>query len=164
MGGHFDLAAQASTHRAVLLTFVAADCREECPKIEADLRSAAQRLSKRGMLNRQVEIATVELDPQTNSSRAVRALRYKLWPLPGWAFLRGTPAQTARILHTYGVYVESRKPGKDLVHSSFVYVIDDRLRQVALLAPGVNLTPGKLVDAVDAAVSRRIPRNTTVRS
>ena len=164
MGGRIRLAAEAAAHRAVLLTFVAADCREECPKVEADLRSAAEQFSKRGMLHRQVEIATVELDPQTNSSRAVRAVRNKLWPRPGWVFLRGTPVQTTSVLHAYGVYVEPRKPGKDLVHSTFVYVIDDRLRQVTLLAPGVNLTPRELVEAVNAVVSHRTPKDATVHS
>lgn len=149
-GGRYELAQQVHAHHVVVLSFVAADCREECPKVEAILRSTAQRLAARSARDRQVEIATVELDPQTNSVPTVRQLRSRLWPQRGWAFLRGTPAQTTSVLHAYGVVVEPRKAGRDIVHSSYVYVINDRLRQVDLLAPDVNLTATKLISAVDA--------------
>ena len=161
-GGTFELASVAAAHRAVVLTFVTADCKEECPKVEAILRAAAQRLDTRHLLGRSVEIATIELDPKTNGVASVRALRRKLWPREGWAFLRGSATQTAPILHAYDVYVEPRKPGKDLVHSSYVYVIDDRMRQIDLLGPGVNLTPATVVADAQAAVAHRTPPGVAV--
>ena len=154
-GGQFQLARQAAMHRVVVLSFVTADCHEEYPKVEAVLRSTAHNLARRDELGRHVEIATVELDPQTNGVPAVRELRSKLWPRPGWAFLRGSLPETTRVLHAYDVVVEHRTPGKDLVHSSFVYVIDDRMRQVDLFALDVNLTPAKLVRAVENAAAHR---------
>lgn len=151
-GGRFHLASEAVKHRVVVLTFVTADCHEECPKVEAVLRSAAQKLARTGKLGRNVEIATVELDPKANSAAAVGELRNKLWPRPGWAFLRGSVPETTAVLHAYGVVVQPRTPGKDLVHSSYVYLIDDRLRQVELFALDVNLTPAKLIHAVENAM------------
>lgn len=161
-GGMFELRNQTAAHRAVILTFVAADCREACPKVEAVLRTAAQSLQARHALGRSVEIATVELDPRTNTLQAVRALRKKVWPHAGWAFLRGSPAQTKLALRAYDAYAAPRKPGKDIEHSSYVYVIDDRMRQIDLLAPGVNLTPAMVVSAADAAVSHHAPPSVAV--
>ena len=154
-GGRFHLARQAAEHRVVVLTFVTADCHEECPKVEAVLRSAAQKLAQANRLGKSVEIATVEVDPQTISASAVRELRRKLWPRPGWAFLRGSVTETTAVLHAYDVVVEPRAPGKDLVHSSFVYVIDQGLRQVGLFALDVNLTPTKLARGVENAAAHR---------
>ncbi len=147
-GGSFRLAREAASHRTVVLTFVTADCQEECPKVEAVLLSAARTLAHRGSLGRSVDIVTVELDPQTNSLAAVSALRSRLWPQQGWDFLRGSPRQTAAVTHAYDVYVSPRVPGHDLVHSSYVYVVNDHLRQVELLALDVNLTPAKLLRAI----------------
>jgi cytochrome oxidase Cu insertion factor (SCO1/SenC/PrrC family) len=147
-GGSFELTREAAAHRTVVLTFVTADCREECPKVEAVLLSAARVLAQRGSLGRTVDIVTVELDPRTNSRAAVRALRRRLWPHPGWDFLRGSPSETIAVSRAYEIVAAARAPGHDLVHSSYVYVIDDRLRQVALLALDVNLTPGKLLAAI----------------
>ena len=161
-GGTFELTTQAAAHRAVVLTFVTADCKEECPKVEAILRAAAQRLDARHLLGRSVEIATIELDPKTNSVASVRALRRKLWPRRGWAFLRGSAAQTAPTLRDYQVYVQPRKPGKDLVHSSYVYVIDDRMRQIDVLGPRVNLTPAAVVADAQAAIAHRAPPGVAV--
>jgi cytochrome oxidase Cu insertion factor (SCO1/SenC/PrrC family) len=148
-GGRFHLADEAAKRRVVVLTFITADCHEECPKVEAVLRSAAQKLARTGKLGRNVEIATVELDPKGNSAAAVGELRKKLWPRPGWAFLRGSVPETTAVLQAYGVVVQPRTPGKDLVHSSYVYLIDDRLRQVDLFALDVNLTPAKLIRSVE---------------
>jgi len=155
-GGRFTLSGEAAAHRVVVLTFVTADCREECPKVEAVLRAAARTLQSGARLARSVEIATIELDPATNGLPAVRLLRQRLWPARGWDFLRGSPAETAHVLRDYDVYVEPRARHKDLVHSSYVYIVDDRLRQVDLLALGVNLTSGKLLEAIDAAAAHRL--------
>ncbi len=160
-GGRFTLSRQATAHRVVVLTFVTADCQEECPKVEAVLRTAARRLQSDGRLARSVEIATVELDPATNGLAAVRDLRRRLWPGRGWDFLRGSEADTARVLHDYAVYVEPRAKHKDLVHSSYVYIVDDRLRQTDLLALGVNLTSAKLLKAIDAAAAHRLDDGST---
>ena len=152
-GGTFQLSAQP--RKVVVLTFVAADCRDECPKVEGILRSAAMRLQQTGRLGRAAQIVTVEIDPRTNSIASVQALRRRLWPRAGWAFLRGDAAQTSALVKAYDVYVGPRVLGKDVVHASWVFVITRDLRERAILAPGTNLTTNSVVGAVDDAVADR---------
>jgi len=147
-GGTFRLAAQ---RRVVVLTFVTADCTEDCPKVEAVLRSVAQRLGERGELGSDVEIASVEIDPSFNSIGAVKELRRRLWPARGWAFLRGAAPATRQVLRAYDVHVLPRRTGKDLEHESLVYVISPALRKTDLLEPRVNLTPGDVLKAIETA-------------
>ena len=147
-GGAFRLSGQA---RVVVLTFVTADCTEDCPKVEAVLRSVAQRLRAAGELGKVAEVASIEVDPKTNSVKAVRELRQRLWPAKGWAFLRGDARATQDVLKAYDVHVFPRQPGKDLEHESLVYVISSSRRKVDLLEPEVNLTPQTILRAIDRA-------------
>jgi|GEM_PF-3765266 len=151
-GGTFSLAQQERRGNVVVLTFVAANCTEECPELEAVLKRAAERWSARGQLGTRVTIATVELDPATNSMASVAKLRAKTWPRAGWAFLRGTPEETKSVLRDYNITVLPPKPGHDdVVHSVEVYVINPQGRESEVLAPGVNLTLANLERAVSLA-------------
>jgi cytochrome oxidase Cu insertion factor (SCO1/SenC/PrrC family) len=147
-GGSFRL---STRRRVVLLTFVTADCTEDCPKVEAILRSVAQKLRARGELGTIAEIASVEIDPNTNTVRAVKDLRQRLWPTNGWAFLRGNAQTTRALLKAYQVQVFPRQPGKDLEHESLVYVISRARRRADLLEPKVNLTSQALLRAIAQA-------------
>ncbi|MDE2572508.1 MAG: SCO family protein [bacterium] len=151
-GGTFSLAA----HRGgvVVLSFVAANCSQECPQMEAVLKRGAERWRAAGMLGKHVTIATVELDPKSNSMLAVARLRAKTWPADGWAFLRGTPEQTRAVLAGYGITVLPPPKGHDDVeHTAEVYVIDPNGRESAILAPGANLTLRSLEQAVSSALA-----------
>ncbi len=137
--------------RVVVLAFVAADCRDACPLIEGQLRRLAETLARQHRLERDVAIVTVEIDPLANSAERVHSLRRKLWTSPGWFFLRGAPAETQRLLAAYDIRTLPRVPGKDLEHATWVYVIDRRGNERELLAPGVNLSPERLLQAVAAS-------------
>ena len=137
--------------RVVVLTFVAADCKEACPRTEGVLRAAAQVLWHRHQLGSQVEIVTIEIDPAFNSAAAVQSLRQRTWPRPGWRFLRDSSPRTKPVLAAYDVQVFARQPGKDVAHSNWVYVIDGRGRESEVLAIDVNLTRDSLLRAIARA-------------
>ncbi len=121
-GGSYSMSAKPG--RYIVLSFVSATCRDACPQIEAILKQAAQLLQQRGELGHNVEFVTVEIDPAHDSLNTVRALRARLWPHPGWAFLRGTPRQSQPILQTYDEMPVPNSSGPDIAHPTFVYVID----------------------------------------
>jgi len=158
-GGRFAL--DAPPRMTTVLTFVTADCREICPKVENVLLQVARTFHRNGQLGRDIRIVTVEIDPLRNSRKDVQRLRLRLWAQNGWFFLRGSASETRTILRRYDIAIKPRAIGKDLEHAVWVFVIDKRLRERYLLAPGVNLTPAELErDIARAAASeaRRLDR------
>ncbi len=111
-------------------TFIYTRCADTCPLVSAKLARLQALLAARGLLGRQVALASITLDPvhDTPAVLARHAAAYKADPR-GWLWLRGTPAETRRLLAAYGGVVP---PGADLAHSDWIFLVDgeNRVREI----------------------------------
>ena len=117
--------------KAVVLSFVDAECTTGCPPIGAQFRQAAQLLGAR---SDQVELVGISTSRAGRSVRAGQAFGQQegLSRLPGWLWLTGTPAELGRVWQEYGITATTAR------HNTPVYVIDPagRVRRVIRHDPG----------------------------
>lgn len=143
-GRPFELGAPRG--RPVALTFVYANCHSTCPALIATLQSAAARVGDRATF------ATVTLDPERDTVRALAdvAERYRL--TGDWHLLTGSRASVDRVLAAYGVRVARR--GREVGHENVVVLIDGAGR-VAFTYRGLGLGVDDLARALDLLAGER---------
>jgi protein SCO1/2 len=111
-------------------TFIYTRCTDSCPLVSAKLARLQAALAARDLFGRRVVLASITLDPEHDTPvvLARHAAAFKADPR-GWLYLRGTPAQTRRLLAAYGGVL---RPGSDLTHSDWIFLIDgeSRVREI----------------------------------
>lgn len=118
--------------RAVLLTFLDSQCKQECPIQGRQLGSILRRLpaAKRPTL------VIVSVDPSGDTPASIRHAMTK-WRLTGpwnWHWLNGARSRLAVVWHFYGITVDPSSG--DIVHSLVLYLIDrDGYERTAYLYP-----------------------------
>ena len=110
--------------RFVLLTFLYTHCTDICPLIAGNLNTAVENLGHQGG---QVAILAVTVDPEGDTSAAVRtfALRHRLVPQFRW--LLGTRRQLEPVWRDYNVLVIGRSAER-IEHSAPILLLDRRGR------------------------------------
>jgi len=113
-----------------LETFIYTRCPDSCPLVSAKLARLQGLLGARGLLGRRALLASITLDPEhdTGAVLARHAATYGADP-HGWLYLRGTPAETRRLLDAYGGVA---RPGRMLAHSDWIFLVDgeNRVREI----------------------------------
>ena len=105
-----------------LETFVYTRCQDTCPLVSAKLARLQRRLAARGLLGDRVLLASITLDPAHDSPAALARYAAGFGADPrAWLYLRGTPAETQRLLAAYGSGV---RPGQELAHSDWIFLVD----------------------------------------
>jgi protein SCO1 len=116
--------------RVRLETFVYTQCQEACPLVGAKLGRLQRALAARGLLGAKVLLASITLDPAHDSPAILARYAAGFGADPrGWLYLRGTIAETRRLLAAYGGVA---RPGAELTHADWIFLIDgqNRVREI----------------------------------
>ena len=120
--------------RAVVLDFMDPHCIDICPIVSQELIDAYNDL---GTLSNRVVFLAVNVNRFHTSVAAVRTFtdEHSLSAIPSWHFLTGTPNMLKSIWANYGVTVVAPSPTADIVHSSFIFFINQRGQEQYLANP-----------------------------
>jgi protein SCO1/2 len=105
----------------VVLTFLYTQCPDECPLITQRLRAANEQLGKD---RNDVKFVAVSLDPEHDTSDAIKNYLQAQKVEHILTYLRGTRAELVPIWKTYFLAVELIPGSTTLFHQSRVIVID----------------------------------------
>lgn len=139
LGQPVDLASYRG--KAVLVTFLYANCPTLCPVIEANLHAAQDLM---GANAARVQIIAVSVDPRGDTPRAVAAFLKAHGMVGRMQYLVGNTAQLARVWSAWNVGSARDAQQPDLInHSGLVYGIGAS-GKLTTLYPG-NFTPSQIV-------------------
>lgn len=119
-----------------VVNFIYTSCSSTCPIVTRRLSSLQQVLKRKGLLGEKVEIISISLDPERDTTRQLK--RYADGFRAGsenWLFLRGTQEQTKKVLSDYDIWIKKADDGT-IDHVMRVYLIDgkNRIREIYNLA------------------------------
>jgi cytochrome c biogenesis protein CcmG, thiol:disulfide interchange protein DsbE len=116
----------------VVVTFLAAHCRETCPLVADKIREAVSTLGRGGQ---QISILVISTDPEGDTSPAVRQFLRTHGMLYRWHYLVGSRRQLSRVWHEYYIYAAPKgaPPALRDGHTTATYLIDSRGREQVLL-------------------------------
>lgn len=107
-----------------LETFIYTRCQDVCPLVSAKLARLQRVLAARGLLGTKVLLTSITLDPAYDSPGVLARYAAGFGADPrAWLYLRGTAAETRRLLTAYGSVV---RPGQELVHSDWIFLVDGK--------------------------------------
>ena len=105
-----------------LETFIYTRCQDVCPLVSAKLARLQRVLAARGLLGTKVLLTSITLDPAYDSPGVLARYAAGFGADPrAWLYLRGTAAETRRLLAAYGSVVQ---PGQALAHSDWIFLVD----------------------------------------
>jgi protein SCO1 len=116
--------------RVRLETFIYTRCQDACPLVSAKLGRLQRALAARGLFGAKVLLASITLDPAHDSPAVLARYAAGFGADPrGWLYLRGTIAETRRLLAAHGGVA---RPGQELTHSDWIFLIDgqNRVREI----------------------------------
>ena len=125
---------QAFRNKTVVLEFMDPHCTDICPIVSAEFKKAEQDL---GAARNHVVFVAVNVNRYANSVASVAQFSREqgLNTLPNWYFFTGSPSQLSRVWAEYGIYVQSRGPKADVIHSSYIFFIDPAGRERFVATP-----------------------------
>lgn len=107
-----------------LITFFYTKCPDICPITIADLKQLYDELERRSLLDEDVDILTITLDPINDTAEVLTEYSNK-FNIPtdeNWYLLRGTDEQITRLTDDLGFYRE--ETGGYWSHSTTIYLVD----------------------------------------
>ena len=126
--------------KAVLLTFIYAQCPDVCPLIVSNLHNA---LGTMGPQASKAQVVAVSVDPKGDTPKAVNEF-IKAHEMTGkMQYLIGTKKKLVPVWKKWGVGVQSTPDSREVDHSAFVYGITGS-GQVSALYPS-NFKPAWIV-------------------
>jgi protein SCO1/2 len=143
--------------KVVLVSFVFTTCSGSCPATTARMSAAADELERQGLFKGDgVRLVSVTLDPKRDTPDALRKYM-KLYDLDArrWSFLTGAPADVAKVIDAWGMWVRPAPMGQ-LDHPSRIFLVDKggRLREVYSLE---YFKPAWAVEDVRALLKEATP-------
>lgn len=118
--------------QAVALYFGFTHCKDVCPQTLALLGKARTQAK---LTRDRLHIVMVSVDPKIDTPAAMRAFFSRVGV--DATGLTGTPAQLARVWHSYGIGVQPQKD--DIAHTDAIFLIDPQGRIVETLVPQMPL-------------------------
>lgn len=107
--------------KAVLVTFLYANCPNVCPLIASNLHSVLQMLGRR---DSDVQVIAISVDPRGDTPAAVARFLYEHQMTGRMQYLIGSASELARTWRAWGVGAKAEIGQPDLVaHSALVYGI-----------------------------------------
>lgn len=134
-GNAFDLGSFRGT--PVVLTFVAAHCRDACPLINAQFEAMQMQLRRSGL---NVHLVTLSLDPDHDSFKDMRqiattfAANAKYWTVGSAA-----PPEERTLMRRFRVVAQRGSRDYDDIHTTFVYLLDRHGRLAKTMLASSNL-------------------------
>lgn len=115
--------------KAVVVSFIYTTCNGTCPATTYNLYRVRQALKQAGLWKSKVEFVSITLDP-VRDTPDVLASYAKLYnaDTAAWHFVTGSPAQVARVLKAWDMWVRLGPSGA-LDHPSRTFLVDPRGRQ-----------------------------------
>lgn len=133
------------TGKPLLLTFVASRCTDACPVADAMFERIYLRLRREHI---DARLMTVTLDPDYDTPFVMAGFaREFAADASVWRFASGRPSDVRRLMQAFGVVTRADRNGIPDVHTTFVYVLDRRMRRSDSFLLSTNL-PQQAVDAV----------------
>jgi cytochrome oxidase Cu insertion factor (SCO1/SenC/PrrC family) len=153
-GARFTLGALRG--RPSLVTFVATRCSDTCPIATALFSRLRDRLRREHIDATLVELT---LDPEYDTPFVMQryARAYSDGAVADWRFASGAPADVHALMRSFGITAQRGVRGIPDVHSSFVYVLDDRARLTRTLPLSTNLVNEAVRVLRPAEVARVAP-------
>lgn len=142
--------------KALLLTFVDSQCKEDCPVITARFQKVNQMLEHNGRAYATSHLLTVSIDPANDTPPVLR--KYGLPYLDGnaqgfahWSFVVPTPANLKKLATAFGVIYRPSKDG-DIEHTMVTALIgpDGTVQQ---MWNGDDWDPKDVAQAVEDAAA-----------
>ncbi len=122
----------------VVITFIAARCRDACPLIDAQIASAAHDV-RASMHN--VRFLTITLDPRHDSRAIMQHIAHEFDARePRWIVATESSSTLAALTRRFGVVAQDDADGIPDMHTTFVYILDDRGRLQRTLLASANLS------------------------
>jgi protein SCO1/2 len=149
-----DLSGQAyhfGKDKIKIITFFYTNCPDICPITMDDLKQLYEELEQKSLLDEDVDILTITLDP-TNDTEKVLTEYSNKFNIPSngnWYFLRGTNEQITKLTDELGFYRE--ETGGYWSHSTTIYLVDyeNRKRTFHLMAtPNEPLNIEKIIEEI----------------
>ncbi len=116
----------------LVVTFVSAHCTDACPLVNAQFAQADQLFVRRHL---HVRLLTITLDPEHDPPAVMRDLARRFDADPRrWLVASGNIRDVHAVMSLFGVQTERGSDGYADVHTTFVYVFDQRgiLRKTVL--------------------------------
>lgn len=123
--------------RTVVLTFMEAQCREECPRVAEKIRRMLDGL---GPEQGRIAVLALSTDPEHDTPGAVRSFSRAHAMLHRWRYLTGSRKALSPIWRSYYVYVAPPNAPAVLrqAHTSATYLIDRSGRERVLMAGDID--------------------------
>ncbi len=139
------------------VTFVASRCTDACPIANAEFALLAQRFSR----GRSAQLVTITLDPEYDTPFVMASIASHFRASPRvWRFASGRSGDVRRLMRSFGIITQSGRSGVPEVHSTFVFLLDPRVR----VARTLLLSTAFVHDALAALARppiREAPRRTS---
>lgn len=122
----------------LVVTFVAAHCTDACPLINAQFKQIEGRIANERL---RVRLLTVTLDPEHDSPATMRRLARSFDANPKrWLVAGGSVRDVHAVMRAFNVIARQGHRGYADVHTTFVYLLDDRgvLRKTLLASSSMN--------------------------
>lgn len=135
--------------KAVVLTFLDAQCEESCPVIAAAAPRARARLDPEDAAR--VALIAITTDPAEDTPGVVRSFLRRYRAEGALEYLVGPELELRRVWRDYGV-LPSESTGSDDLHSAPVRIYAPGGEWVSTLSAGVELTPRNLAHDIEVAI------------
>ena len=115
--------------KVVLVSFVYTTCNGVCPLTTQALAGVRKKLETAKLWGKSVEFVSITLDPARDTPKVLDDYA-KLWhaDVASWHFLTGAPADVAKVIKAWDMWVKSDAKGV-LDHPSRIFLIDGRGRE-----------------------------------
>lgn len=123
--------------KAVLLSFLYADCPDVCPLIAAKLAAVRKRL---GAQAGKVQLLTVSVDPEGDTPARVNQFLRAHGLTGDMQYLVGSKHELVKSWRAYAVGVRGAPGSTDLAHSSVVYGITGLGKQAVVYMPNFPIS------------------------
>jgi protein SCO1 len=135
--------------KAVVLTFLDAQCEESCPVIAAAAPRARARLDPEDRAR--VALIAITTDPAEDTPGVVRSFLRRYRAEGALDYLIGPELELRRVWRDYGV-LPSETSGSDNLHSAPVRIYAPGGEWVSTLSAGVELSPRNLAHDIEVAI------------
>jgi protein SCO1/2 len=93
--------------KVVIINPMYATCKDSCPMMSANLARIQKWLGTK--LGSDVHLLSISLDPETDTSRALKEYGAQFNARPGWYFLTGKKENVELVLRRLGLYVDDKQ-------------------------------------------------------
>jgi len=111
--------------KATFVTFVSTRCAATCPIANGQFSRLDARLAAHHV---PASFVTISLDPAYDTPFVMSNFARRFDPKENWRFATGRPKDVRALARSFGVVIENDRDGIPEQHSTFVYVLDPRVR------------------------------------